>query len=227
MKDVPYASSNTCTLDSSFHLSLFFTSPSPISPSSFSLSKLYAGARFELALYARQSFDRESQPAFAPSVVCVDGGHPRRTSIVPLQIVVEDVNDNPPRLTGPNGVVHFAENQPAGSLVLKAIATDLDVGINARLIYSLDAASQRVFRINEFNGEVKGRKRDEKGLLISSFHTSSLLPDSAISSEVSPAGLTEVWRRITCNTINVSSSSSSSSYFFLSQRTFLRVADLS
>ena len=39
--------------------------------------------------------------------------------------------------------------------MLRAVGTDLDVGINARLIYSLDAASQRLFRINEFNGEVK------------------------------------------------------------------------
>ena len=60
-----------------------------------------------------------------------------------VTVVVEDINDHIPRFQKKFYYVEIQENLPAGSSVLSLSAIDMDIGINARLFYSLQVPEDR------------------------------------------------------------------------------------
>lgn len=98
-----------------------------------------------------QLLDREElveQDLFLPSddsaavvrVQAVDSGMPSRFTIAEVTIMLEDVNDNEPMFdTITDGFKAFVfEERPAGTLVVNALARDLDLGSNGEVNYILE-----------------------------------------------------------------------------------------
>jgi protocadherin-16/23 len=83
-----------------------------------------------------------------------------RGTPVPLQgscnvsVIVEDQNDNDPRFSQPRYSATVAESVPVGTVVLTVQASDADVGVNARIAYSLANESEWLFRIDNKSGVI-------------------------------------------------------------------------
>ncbi|XP_057207887.1 protocadherin Fat 4 isoform X2 [Triplophysa rosa] len=75
--------------------------------------------------------DRELWPFYNLSVVAIDEGSPAVTGTTKVSITINDVNDNPPKLSITEGFIR--ENQPPGTKVTTLTATDEDLPPNQGL----------------------------------------------------------------------------------------------
>ncbi|XP_074673251.1 protocadherin Fat 4-like isoform X1 [Strix aluco] len=98
--------------------------------------------------------DRETKEKYELLLVASDNGVPQRQNFTHLSIQVLDVNDNPPQFTKArySASVRVATAKE-GLSVLSVSATDLDVGNNSVISYSLMNHSDD-FRINNRTGEI-------------------------------------------------------------------------
>lgn len=97
--------------------------------------------------------DRESQSRYLLQITAQDRGTPTtRQGTCNISITVEDENDNDPRFESLKYVATIAEDEPIGTSVLTVKATDADLGINARIIYSLSNETQWLFNIDNRSG---------------------------------------------------------------------------
>lgn len=64
------------------------------------------------------------------------------------------MNDNAPRFEAPTYTATVPEDAPPDTSVLRARATDPDLGVNARVLYSLANESQWLFRIDNRTGVI-------------------------------------------------------------------------
>ena len=98
-----------------------------------------------------QSLDREElveRDLFLPSdgsatiirVQALDNGMPARFNVTEVMIIIEDINDNAPVFdTITDGFnVSVVEERPADTLVVNALARDLDLGLNGEVNYTLE-----------------------------------------------------------------------------------------
>lgn len=84
-------------------------------------------------LYVKSEMDRERQPFYFVTVVALDGGNPRRSGELKINVTVNDVNDNAPLFTQQTYDVEVNEVTPANSKVMALLATDPDTGQNGRV----------------------------------------------------------------------------------------------
>ncbi|CAL4149728.1 unnamed protein product [Meganyctiphanes norvegica] len=77
-----------------------------------------------------EGLDREKVNKYEAVVEARDLGLPSNTATTTINIVVEDVNDNPPEFTNSNYSVVVQENRPVGYSVMHLLATDADVDPN-------------------------------------------------------------------------------------------------
>uniref|UniRef100_A0A915Q7Z5 Cadherin domain-containing protein n=1 Tax=Setaria digitata TaxID=48799 RepID=A0A915Q7Z5_9BILA len=98
-------------------------------------------------------YDGDTQPKHhqLTAIAREDG----RESEVPLDIYVEDVNDNVPTFTQPIYTATTKEDVPPGQIILTVQADDKDHGENARIKYTL---TDNNFIIND-RGEISARTR--------------------------------------------------------------------
>uniref|UniRef100_A0A8C9KSB9 Cadherin domain-containing protein n=1 Tax=Serinus canaria TaxID=9135 RepID=A0A8C9KSB9_SERCA len=126
---------------------------------SFSLSvKEKPGGKKQPELVLERPLDREKQSSFELVLTVVDGGEPARSGTVLIRINVTDANDNPPVFSKSVYEARVAENLPAGSLVLRVVATDADVGSNGQVSYSFGNVPDDVpslFAIHSESGEIR------------------------------------------------------------------------
>uniref|UniRef100_A0A3P8T6K2 Protocadherin 2 alpha b 9 n=1 Tax=Amphiprion percula TaxID=161767 RepID=A0A3P8T6K2_AMPPE len=119
------------------------------------------GVSAELVL--QKALDREKQSVITLVLTAVDGGKPSRSGTLQIYVNVLDVNDNIPTFSKPLYKMRVFENTTPGALVIKLNATDLDEGINSKILYSLikrgNIDPSNVFDLNSETGEitVKGR----------------------------------------------------------------------
>ncbi|KAA0703888.1 Protocadherin gamma-A3 [Triplophysa tibetana] len=113
-------------------------------------------------IYAEKSFDYEQIKSFKIKVKAQDGGSPRLSNNVTLNIFIQDQNDNAPQILYPvqTGGSVVAEIVPrsadVGYLVTKVVAVDVDSGQNAWLSYKLQKATDRaLFEVGLQNGEIR------------------------------------------------------------------------
>uniref|UniRef100_A0AAY5E9W9 Cadherin domain-containing protein n=1 Tax=Electrophorus electricus TaxID=8005 RepID=A0AAY5E9W9_ELEEL len=113
-------------------------------------------------VYAVRSFDYEQMKNVRISVRAQDGGSPRLSTNVILDIIIQDQNDNAPQVLYPvqTGGSLVAEIVPrsadVGYLVTKVVAVDVDSGQNAWLSYKLQKATDRaLFEVGPQNGEIR------------------------------------------------------------------------
>ncbi|XP_006825064.1 protocadherin-11 X-linked-like, partial [Saccoglossus kowalevskii] len=95
--------------------------------------------------------DREEISLYHLVVTAHDGAH---NSTVPINITVNDVNDNAPLFE--EAVYHFnvSEDATVGTTVGLVVAQDMDTGINSRLTYFLVGGSDGKFAVDPVSGAV-------------------------------------------------------------------------
>ncbi|CAH8533471.1 unnamed protein product [Dicrocoelium dendriticum] len=129
---------------------------------------------YKLMLVA--ALDRESSTQRTARIefelTCVDNIHNRQpggqlTTQVPLRILIEDVNDNPPVFLQKSYIFHIPENHPAVMVELdrthnrnepyfigQVIATDADEGWHAAVSYELILAPKSTIEIDPLTGRL-------------------------------------------------------------------------
>lgn len=71
-----------------------------------------------------------------------------------ITVVVQDENDNDPQFEKSTYHAKVLENVTVGTTVLVVRAIDLDLDLNAQIVYSLKNESNSVFRINNRTGAI-------------------------------------------------------------------------
>ncbi|XP_058506391.1 protocadherin alpha-2-like isoform X4 [Solea solea] len=114
------------------------------------------GVSAELVL--QKALDREKEPVIKLVLTAVDGGKPPRSGTLQLIVNVIDVNDNTPTFSKSLYKVRIKENATPGSRVIKLNATDLDEGMNSKILYSLikrgNVDPSSIFDLNSENGDI-------------------------------------------------------------------------
>uniref|UniRef100_A0A673C3L4 Protocadherin gamma-C5-like n=1 Tax=Sphaeramia orbicularis TaxID=375764 RepID=A0A673C3L4_9TELE len=104
--------------------------------------------------------DREHVSDYTIEIVATDSGSPPLTSKKSIPVSITDVNDNPPVFTQPFYNVYLKENGVAGSILYSVSASDLDLGENAKISYSIldskvqDVSVSSYVYINSDNGSI-------------------------------------------------------------------------
>ncbi|XP_017011514.2 protein dachsous [Drosophila takahashii] len=97
--------------------------------------------------------DREQQSMYSLQIQASDRGQPKgRQGHCNITVFVEDQNDNAPRFKLSKYIASVQEDAPLGSSVVQISAVDADLGVNARLVYSLANESQWQFAIDSQSG---------------------------------------------------------------------------
>ncbi|XP_039474050.1 protocadherin alpha-2-like isoform X6 [Oreochromis aureus] len=114
------------------------------------------GVSAELVL--QKALDREKQSVINLLLTAVDGGKPPRTGSLQIHVNVIDVNDNIPAFSKLLYKVRVKENATPGTLVIKLNATDLDEGMNSKILYSFikrgNIDPSNIFDLNSETGEI-------------------------------------------------------------------------
>uniref|UniRef100_A0A8C4H9P8 Cadherin domain-containing protein n=1 Tax=Dicentrarchus labrax TaxID=13489 RepID=A0A8C4H9P8_DICLA len=114
------------------------------------------GVSAELVL--QKALDREKQPIIKVILTALDGGKPPRSGTLQLNVNVIDTNDNTPIFSKSLYKVRVRENTAHGTVVIKLNATDLDEGMNSRILYSLikrgNIDPSNIFDLNSETGEI-------------------------------------------------------------------------
>ncbi|XP_022615844.1 protocadherin gamma-C5-like [Seriola dumerili] len=112
------------------------------------------------ALVTSGALDRESSSHFDIEVTATDSGSPPLSSKKTINVIITDVNDNPPVFTQPSYNVYLKENGVPGSILYSVSASDLDFGENAKISYSIldskvqDISASSYVYINSDNGSI-------------------------------------------------------------------------
>ncbi|XP_075153661.1 dachsous cadherin-related 1 [Haematobia irritans] len=109
-------------------------------------------------IYLRSPVDRETRDHYELHVVASDNGSPPAQASTRVMVRILDANDNDPRFLRSSYEFSIEENMSRGSLVGIIGATDLDLGENAAIRYSLVAANNSSFQVNPLTGEITTRE---------------------------------------------------------------------
>ncbi|XP_073343356.1 protocadherin alpha-2-like [Pagrus major] len=114
------------------------------------------GVSAELVL--QKALDREKQSVITLVLTAVDGGKPPRSGSLQIHVNVLDVNDNIPTFSKSLYKAHVRENAAKGTVVIKLNATDLDEGMNGKILYYLmkrgNTDPSNIFDLNPETGEI-------------------------------------------------------------------------
>ncbi|XP_056135970.1 protocadherin Fat 1a [Lampris incognitus] len=101
--------------------------------------------------------DREVQPVYNLKIAAHDQAtsEPQLVSTVVLKIILEDVNDNPPKFVPPNYRVKVREDLPVGTVIMWLEAHDPDVGPSSQVRYSLIDNGDGNFEVDKLSGAVR------------------------------------------------------------------------
>ncbi|KAL4230920.1 Protocadherin-18 [Mactra antiquata] len=111
--------------------------------------------------------DRETQDSYSIVIVAEDGGEPKLTGTLTVNINIDDTNDNPPVFEHTLYNITINETIEVGAEIIQLKATDADVGINSEIVYKLSKNQigkvQELFSINESSGALYVNKKFESG----------------------------------------------------------------
>ncbi|KAM8903146.1 protocadherin-16-like [Spinachia spinachia] len=82
--------------------------------------------------------DREKRSTYTLSLEAFDGGSPKGTDQMMLDITVQDINDNAPIFNQSRYHAIISENLQPGSNILQVFATDIDEGGNGMVLYEIN-----------------------------------------------------------------------------------------
>ncbi|RZC34665.1 Cadherin domain containing protein [Asbolus verrucosus] len=106
-----------------------------------------------LHLETTGKLDRESQGFYFLNISACDGGNPPKFGYLQVNVTILDVNDNPPIFDHSDYIVSLNESVPPGTPVLQVMATDNDLGDNAKITYYL-ADTERQFTVDPETGVI-------------------------------------------------------------------------
>ncbi|KAE9538544.1 hypothetical protein AGLY_005643 [Aphis glycines] len=102
-----------------------------------------------------KKLDRETCETYNISVKAIDHGSPPLSSVTQLTVIVLDVNDNPPIFVQRTYYATVSEIAPIDTEVTRVLATSLDSGKNAEVMYSIAGGNEHnKFSINSETGVI-------------------------------------------------------------------------
>ncbi|ALC37924.1 ds [Drosophila busckii] len=108
-------------------------------------------------IYLRAALDRESRDRYELTVLATDNGTPAAHARARVLIGVLDANDNDPKFQRERYEFKIEENQRRGAAVGVVKASDLDIGENAAIRYSLLPINSS-FQVHPVTGEITTRE---------------------------------------------------------------------
>ena len=112
-----------------------------------------------VSLMVTEPLDREVRDFYRVYVMAKDGGIPRRSSLLMLNISILDVNDNAPEFSSSVYTISIKEVTAPGSVILQVTATDRDSEKYWKPVYRFSALQAGEFRlyftINSSTGQIK------------------------------------------------------------------------
>jgi len=116
-------------------------------------------AEYRLVTDDGADFDREETDRYHVTVSCVDRGIPPLTTNASLEVLVDDVNDNDPRLSRSHYVFRVAENSRPPAPIGAVAAEDPDLGPSGSVSFHLepgdaDTSESGVIQIDAETGVV-------------------------------------------------------------------------
>ncbi|XP_045768746.1 protein dachsous [Maniola jurtina] len=100
-----------------------------------------------------KTLDRETQARYDLTISAYDHGSPvALQGSCNLTVMVEDQNDNDPVFDTGHYSAAIPEDASIDTSIIKVRATDADLGLNKRIVYSLANESQGLFRIDNKTG---------------------------------------------------------------------------
>ncbi|XP_060531934.1 cadherin-related tumor suppressor [Cylas formicarius] len=104
-----------------------------------------------LHLETTGKLDRETQGYYTLNISARDGGEIPNYGYLQVNVTILDVNDNPPIFDHSDYIVSLNESVTPGTTVLQVMATDNDLGDNAKITYYL-ADKERQFAVDPETG---------------------------------------------------------------------------
>ena len=95
-------------------------------------------AEYRLVTSDDGNFDREVVDRYHVSISCVDRGTPPLSATSSLEVLVDDLNDNDPRLSRHHYVFRVAENSRPSTEIGKIVADDPDLGPSGSVSFHLE-----------------------------------------------------------------------------------------
>jgi len=96
-------------------------------------------AEYRLVTSGEAEFDREYVDRYWVTVSCADHGSPSLSANASLEVLVDDVNDNEPRLSRPHYVFRVAENSVPSTQIGTVAAADPDLGPSGSVSFYLES----------------------------------------------------------------------------------------
>ena len=138
-------------------------------------------------LYLKMEVDREERDYYSLRIFVSDHGEPRRSSTTTMTIHITDKNDNSPELSSRHYQFSVNENEPANTFLGQVYATDLDIGRNAELTYSLEKSSQQMFSVHPKTGFIVSRTELDREMLIRDLGSDSVTLELLVSDNGQPS----------------------------------------
>uniref|UniRef100_A0AAZ3SHU6 Protocadherin-16 n=1 Tax=Oncorhynchus tshawytscha TaxID=74940 RepID=A0AAZ3SHU6_ONCTS len=91
-----------------------------------------------LDLVVNGVLDREKRSSYSLVLEAFDGGSPRRTGLMTLEVFVTDINDHAPVFNQSRYHAIISESLPQGSNILQVFASDADEGDNGLVLYEIN-----------------------------------------------------------------------------------------
>lgn len=111
-----------------------------------------------LHLETTGKLDRETRGAYVLNISARDGGKPPKLGYVQVNVTILDVNDSPPIFDHSDYIVSLNESVPPGTPVLQVMASDNDLGDNAKLTYYL-SETETQFTVDPETGVISTTER--------------------------------------------------------------------
>ncbi|XP_018422226.1 PREDICTED: protocadherin alpha-3-like isoform X6 [Nanorana parkeri] len=112
--------------------------------------KIYPAFKGDFSLTVNEKLDREVTSQYEVVIIARDEGTPPLSVLKTLKIDISDVNDNAPLFQKPFDTIFIKENNPPGSHVYTASASDPDVGQNSFISYSISDSTVDGIPINSY-----------------------------------------------------------------------------
>lgn len=110
-----------------------------------------------------QALDRETHSSYMLEIVAKDGGQPPQSGTLQANIIITDVNDNPPEFLETQYKFNVKEDVLVNSIIGTIQARDLDEGDNGKVTYRLSQHQSdnilNMFTIDSATGELRVKQR--------------------------------------------------------------------
>ncbi|XP_003782160.1 protocadherin beta-1 [Otolemur garnettii] len=116
--------------------------------------------RNSYSLITDKGLDREEVSGYNITLVAMDAGPPSLSTETVIEVLISDINDNPPVFQEDSYILTIRENNSPAVFIGKVHAEDLDLGENAQITYSLlppkngDLSVFAYISINSDNGKL-------------------------------------------------------------------------